>query len=85
MMPYFHSETGILYNGDVLETLKQMPDKSANCVVTSPPYWNLRNYFQEGQLGLEKTFNEYLNKLFPILFNKLELSNLLFVFSPTYE
>lgn len=49
--------------GDVLETLKKMADESIDCVVTSPPYWMLRDYGVDGQLGLEKTFDEYINKL----------------------
>jgi len=49
--------------GDDLEILPQLPAESVNCVVTSPPYWNLRDYSVEGQLGLEKTFEEYITKL----------------------
>lgn len=36
---YFETENGILYNGDVLEILKQLPDESIDTVITSPPYW----------------------------------------------
>ncbi|MFA5395259.1 MAG: site-specific DNA-methyltransferase [Methanogenium sp.] len=43
--------------------LKTFPDKLVNCVMTSPPYWSLRDYGVEGQLGLEPTFDEYINKL----------------------
>lgn len=46
--------------GDVLEQLKTLPDESVNCVVTSPPYWGLRDYGQDGQLGLEPTPDEYV-------------------------
>jgi DNA modification methylase len=49
-----------LYQGDALETLKQMEDESINCCVTSPPYWGLRDYGVEGQLGLEPTPEEYV-------------------------
>lgn len=49
--------------GDSLEVLKHFPDDIIDCVVTSPPYWNLRNYHIDGQLGLEKTFQEYIIKL----------------------
>lgn len=52
-----------IIHGDCLEELKKMPDESVNCVVTSPPYWNLRDYGVAGQLGLEKTFQEYITKL----------------------
>jgi len=56
-----------LYHGDALETLKQMEDESINCCVTSPPYWGLRDYGVEGQIGLEKTPEEYVSKMVEIL------------------
>ena len=56
-------KTNIILNGDALEQLKTLPDESINCVMTSPPYWALRDYGVEGQLGLEPTFDEYINKL----------------------
>lgn len=49
--------------GDALQLLKQFPDNSIDCVVTSPPYWALRDYEVEGQLGMERTFQEYVTKL----------------------
>ena len=52
-----------IIQGDSLEVLKTLPDESIDMVITSPPYWNLRDYGVEGQLGLEPTFNEYINKL----------------------
>jgi DNA modification methylase len=52
-----------IINGDCLEVLKTLPDESIDCVVTSPPYWALRDYGCEGQLGLEPTFQEYIDKL----------------------
>src|SRR3990167_6626897 len=52
-----------IITGDSLQVLKQLPDNSIDCVMTSPPYWALRNYQVAGQLGLEKDFNEYLIKL----------------------
>jgi DNA modification methylase len=56
-------ETNKILQGDALEVLKTLPSESINCCVTSPPYWALRDYGVEGQLGLEKDFNEYINKL----------------------
>jgi len=44
MEPYFETELGKLYNGDVLEILWQLPDESVQCCITSPPYWGLRDY-----------------------------------------
>ena len=52
-----------IYQGDVLSVLKAWPAEQADCVVTSPPYWGLRDYGVEGQLGLEPTLDEYLDKL----------------------
>lgn len=52
-----------ILQGDSLEVLKTIPSKSINMVVTSPPYWALRNYGVRGQLGLESSFGEYIEKL----------------------
>ena len=49
--------------GDSLGVLKTLKNESIDCVVTSPPYWALRNYGVVGQLGLEPTFQEYIIKL----------------------
>lgn len=52
-----------ILQGDWIEQLKTLPDESFQCVVTSPPYWGLRDYGIEGQLGLEKTPQEYVAKI----------------------
>ena len=52
-----------IYNGHCLDVLKTFPNESVNCCVTSPPYWALRDYGHDNQLGLESTFDEYINKL----------------------
>ncbi len=52
-----------IYVGNSIEVLKNLPGESVHCVVTSPPYWGLRDYGVEGQLGLEKTPDEYVEKL----------------------
>lgn len=49
--------------GDARHVLRQLPDESIDCVVTSPPYWALRDYGVKGQLGLESSFHEYILKL----------------------
>jgi len=54
---------GKIIRGDSLSVLKTLPSESINCCVTSPPYWALRDYGVDGQLGLEPTFQEYINKL----------------------
>jgi len=52
-----------LITGDALAQLKSLASASINCCVTSPPYWQLRDYGVKGQLGLEKTPEEYVSKL----------------------
>jgi DNA modification methylase len=44
-----------LYCGDALAVLKTLPDESVQCVVTSPPYWGLRDYGMPGQGGIPNT------------------------------
>lgn len=58
--------TNQILQGNSLEVLKQLSDESINCCITSPPYWGLRDYGVEGQLGLEKTPEEYVQKLVDI-------------------
>ena len=55
------------YQGDVLTVLKTWPDEFIDLIITSPHYFALRNYGVEGQLGLEKTFEEYQVKLLEII------------------
>ena len=52
-----------ILEGDALKKLKELPDQFVNMCMTSPPYWALRDYGVKGQLGLEPTFDEYINKL----------------------
>jgi len=49
--------------GDVRERLKELPDQSVHCCVTSPPYWGLRDYGNDGQIGLEQTPDEFISEL----------------------
>jgi DNA modification methylase len=60
-------ELNKIYNEPCLETLKRMPNDYLDCVITSPPYWQLRDYGYEGQWGLEPTFNEYLEHLWEMM------------------
>lgn len=53
-------------HGDALDRLRDLPDESIHCCVTSPPYWGLRDYGVDGQLGLEKTPDEYVAKMVEI-------------------
>jgi site-specific DNA-methyltransferase (adenine-specific) len=56
-----------IYNEPCLETLAKMPNEFIDCVITSPPYWQLRDYGYNGQWGLEPTFEEYLNNLWQLM------------------
>lgn len=56
-------ETNRIYPGDVLDVLRTWPADFVQTVVTSPPYWNLRDYGVTGQLGLEPTPEEYVAHL----------------------
>lgn len=56
-------KSNIILNGDCIEHMKELPEKSINMCMTSPPYWALRDYGVEGQLGLESTYEEYITKL----------------------
>jgi DNA modification methylase len=58
--PYIQDADLTIWVGDALDTLRQLPDGSVDCCVTSPPYWGLRDYGTEGQLGLEPTPDEYV-------------------------
>lgn len=49
--------------GDCLSSLSLMPDQSVHCCVTSPPYYGLRDYGVDGQIGLESTPDEYVAKM----------------------
>lgn len=49
--------------GDVRQRLSELPDNSVQCVVTSPPYWGLRDYGHAGQIGLEQTPEEYVAEM----------------------
>ena len=53
----------LLLEGDVAEVLPRLPDQCVQCVVTSPPYWGLRDYGIHGQIGLEPTLPAYVHKL----------------------
>jgi len=52
-----------LYTGDAKKTLASLPAESVQTCVTSPPYWGLRDYGEDGQLGLEETPEEYVQNL----------------------
>jgi len=55
-----------IIQGDALEELRKLPSESVDCVITSPPYFNLRDYGVSGQIGLESTWQEYIEKLIAV-------------------
>lgn len=59
-------DSSTLFEGDALTVLRRLKDQSARCVITSPPYWGLRSYGIDGQIGLETSITQYLNKLVTI-------------------
>jgi hypothetical protein len=52
--------TVTILTGDALAELRKLPTRSVDCCVTSPPYWGLRDYGVDGQIGLERTLGEHL-------------------------
>jgi DNA modification methylase len=52
-----------ILNGDVRDVLPTLPSDHYDCIVTSPPYWGLRDYGVEGQIGLEPTMQGYLDAM----------------------
>ena len=60
-----------MFQGDALTTLKKLPDDFVQCCVTSPPYFNLRDYGVEGQIGREQTPEEFIDKLVEV-FNEVK-------------
>lgn len=52
-----------LLTGDAIEQLRKLPDQSVHCVVTSPPYWGLRDYGVDGQIGLEQHPDAWVDRL----------------------
>lgn len=66
MMPYYETDAISIYHGNALDVLKSMGAETVQCCVTSPPYWGLRDYGVDGQLGLEPTPDEYVTKMVEI-------------------
>lgn len=56
-------EVNKIYNMDARKALKQLPNNSIDCIVTSPPYYQLRDYGTNGQIGQENTPSEYIKNL----------------------
>ena len=56
----------MLFEGDALTVLRRLPSKFVRCVVTSPPYWGLRDYGISEQIGLESTLPQFINRLIAV-------------------
>jgi len=63
LTPYLDDGDFKLYCGDAREALAELPDESVHCALTSPPFFGLRDYGMEGQIGLEPTPEEWVAEL----------------------
>jgi DNA modification methylase len=63
MSAHRSSIEAILFPGDSLQTLKDMPSESVHCCITSPPYYRLRDYGFKGQIGQEESPEKYIKRL----------------------
>ncbi|HUX70460.1 MAG TPA: site-specific DNA-methyltransferase [Cellulomonadaceae bacterium] len=61
--PYYSDDTVTLHHGDSLAVLRSLPDASVDCCVTSPPYFGLRDYGVDGQMGAESSPAEYVENM----------------------
>lgn len=57
------TNTNVVYNMDCLKGLREMPSDFVDCCITSPPYYGLRDYGVDGQIGLEQSPEEYISRL----------------------
>ena len=67
MTPYFASSDVTIYCDDSRTAWERLPEHSADAIVTSPPYFGLRDYGHDGQLGLEPSPDEYITDLADLL------------------
>lgn len=61
--PYYQDDSVTLHHGDALDVARTLADGSADCIVTSPPYFGLRDYGVDGQYGLEASPAEYVETM----------------------
>jgi DNA modification methylase len=62
-MSYYADDQVTLHHGDALDVARELPAGAADCIVTSPPYFGLRDYGTEGQYGLEASPAEYVETM----------------------
>ena len=63
MTPAFQRDGVSIFQGDCRSVLRSMPADSVQCCVTSPPYFGLRDYGVDGQIGLEATIPEFVAEM----------------------
>lgn len=63
MIRYYQDPQTTLYHGDALEVMREMPDQDVDCIVTSPPYFGLRDYGVDGQIGAEASPAEFVDAM----------------------
>lgn len=63
MSLYYQNDYVTLYHGDAADTLRTLPSDSVDCIITSPPYFGLRNYGAENEIGNGQTLPEYVKSL----------------------
>lgn len=56
-----------IYHGSAVDVLKRLPTESIDCIITSPPYFWLRDYGVPGQIGLEETVDEYVSAIISVM------------------
>ena len=67
MTPYMDMGDVTIYCADSREAWRDLPEHSADAIVTSPPYFGLRDYGHDGQLGLEESPQDYIDGLADLL------------------
>lgn len=65
--PYFDSGDVVVYNGDSRQLWADLPENTVDAIVTSPPYFGLRDYGHDEQVGLEDSVDEYVDDLADLL------------------
>ena len=63
MSLYYDSDDVQLHHGDALDVARTLPDGMARTIVTSPPYFGLRDYGEDGQIGAEASVGEYVARM----------------------
>ena len=63
MLIFKNNSVASVMVGDCLTSLATLPDRSVNCCITSPPYYRLRDYGVDGQIGLEDSPDAYVERL----------------------